>query len=109
MMAQATREKSAFGAAFEDFSREAAEDPSWLRRLREEAIERFEQRGFPTTDEEDWKYTNVAPIARQTFTPALLIGPRASALTARAIAPHLYEEARRSRLEIGRASCRERA
>ncbi len=30
----------------------------------------FESLGFPTTRDEDWKYTNVAPIARQRFTLA---------------------------------------
>jgi Fe-S cluster assembly protein SufD len=44
--------------------------PGWLRRIREEAIQRFEELGFPTTREEDWKFTNVAPIARTRFHPA---------------------------------------
>jgi Fe-S cluster assembly protein SufD len=43
----------------------------WLGRLRKSAIERFIQLGFPTTRLEDWKYTNVAPIGRLTFRPAL--------------------------------------
>jgi Fe-S cluster assembly protein SufD len=43
----------------------------WLGRLRTSAIARFVQLGFPTTRLEDWKYTNVAPIGRLTFRPAL--------------------------------------
>jgi Fe-S cluster assembly protein SufD len=43
--------------------------PAWVLRLRESALERFEQVGLPTTDVEDWKYTNVAPIARGSFVP----------------------------------------
>ena len=43
--------------------------PAWVLRLRESALERFEQIGLPTTDVEDWKYTNVAPIARSAFAP----------------------------------------
>ena len=35
-----------------------------LRALREEAFAHFEQVGFPTPRLEDWKYTNVAPIAK---------------------------------------------
>ncbi|HEV8658026.1 MAG TPA: hypothetical protein VGS96_05305, partial [Thermoanaerobaculia bacterium] len=31
--------------------------------IREEAAERFEALGYPTTRQEEWKYTNVAPIA----------------------------------------------
>ena len=43
-------------------SRAAADTPSWLAGVRDTAISRFAERGFPTTREEDWKYTNVAPL-----------------------------------------------
>src|SRR5262249_26972439 len=36
--------------------------PPWLRALRREAIARFAARGLPTTRDEEWKYTSVAPI-----------------------------------------------
>ena len=36
----------------------------WLRDTREKAIARFNELGFPTTKLEEWKYTNVAPVAR---------------------------------------------
>ncbi len=32
--------------------------------VREQAAQRFEQLGWPTPKQEEWKYTNVAPIAR---------------------------------------------
>lgn len=35
-----------------------------LRSLRKEAFSVFEERGFPTVKSEDWKYTNIAPIAK---------------------------------------------
>lgn len=35
-----------------------------LRALQEAAFARFSERGFPTTHDEDWRFTNVAPIAR---------------------------------------------
>jgi len=44
--------------------------PVWMRRLREAARGRFEELGFPTSRVEEWKYTNVAPIARTAFQPA---------------------------------------
>ena len=44
--------------------------------IREEAAERFEALGFPTTRQEEWKYTNVAPIARIQWSAAR---PRAAA------------------------------
>ncbi len=47
-----------------------AAEPEWLRGLRRKALERFEAVGFPTTKEEMWRHTNVAPIARQRFLPA---------------------------------------
>jgi Fe-S cluster assembly protein SufD len=41
----------------------------WLNRLRESAMARFDELGFPTTHDEEWKYTNVAPLAKIGFTP----------------------------------------
>jgi Fe-S cluster assembly protein SufD len=35
--------------------------------LREAAFRRFSELGFPTTHDEDWRFTNVAPIARKDF------------------------------------------
>src|SRR5260370_33437984 len=43
----------------------------WLDRLRKSALERFVELGSATTRLEHWKYTNVAPIGRITFRPAL--------------------------------------
>jgi len=39
----------------------------WLQKLRDAAFERFSELGFPTTHDEEWRFTNVAPIARATF------------------------------------------
>ena len=43
---------------------------SWLRRLREDAFACFCRTGFPTTKDEDWRFTNVQAIARTSFRPA---------------------------------------
>ena len=43
--------------------------PRWLQDLRERAAVRFSALGFPTVREEDWRFTNVAPIAASTWTP----------------------------------------
>ena len=45
----------------------AREKNDWLRDLRENAFAYFTENGFPTVQNEDWKYTNVAPIAREKF------------------------------------------
>ncbi|MCZ6726454.1 MAG: Fe-S cluster assembly protein SufD [Acidobacteria bacterium] len=41
-----------------------------LQALRQAAIERFAELGFPTTRQEAWRFTNVAPIARTPLTVA---------------------------------------
>jgi Fe-S cluster assembly protein SufD len=47
----------------------ASNQPSFLREIRQQAINRFADLGFPTTRNEEWKYTNVAPITRIPFQP----------------------------------------
>jgi Fe-S cluster assembly protein SufD len=52
---------------------EASRDPrqpSWLLQRREQALERFLARGFPTTSEEAWRKTSVAAVARTAFARA---------------------------------------
>jgi len=54
--------------SFTEFVKEtASETPSWLRELRESAFARFSAVGFPTTQNEDWRFTNVSAFARITF------------------------------------------
>jgi Fe-S cluster assembly protein SufD len=40
---------------------------AWTATLREQAMARFAERGFPTTKDEAWRYTSVAPIVRTRF------------------------------------------
>src|SRR2546427_2380587 len=62
-----TRER--YVAAFKAFARNgAAGAPAWLKEMREAAITRFAELGFPTTKQEEWRFTSVAPIAETTFT-----------------------------------------
>src|SRR5881398_1945637 len=49
--------------------------PAWLRPIRKEAIARFETVGFPTQKHEDWRFTNLAPLLRVPFKPAILGRP----------------------------------
>jgi Fe-S cluster assembly protein SufD len=46
---------------------QAANGPAWLRELRRGAIARFRAQGFPTTRDEEFRSTPVAPIADRTF------------------------------------------
>jgi Fe-S cluster assembly protein SufD len=43
---------------------EAAAQPQWLLPLRQAGIASFAEQGFPTVKDEDWRFTNVAPIAK---------------------------------------------
>jgi len=45
--------------------------PAWLKRTREDASGRFQSLGFPTTDDEEWRFTSVAPIAEARFAVAI--------------------------------------
>lgn len=67
----------------------AAKGPPWLHQVRREAIQRFAQLGFPTTLQEEWRFTNVAPIAKISFHPA---SEDASAWTAEDLEPALLED-----------------
>lgn len=54
-------------AEFERFDRAAAShQPAWLAETRRAAIARFSELGFPTTRQEAWRFTSVAPIAEAT-------------------------------------------
>jgi Fe-S cluster assembly protein SufD len=98
MVAEATREKSIYAEAFDAFKDKLAGEgeASWLVRLRESAMERFEQLGFPTTFDEEWKYTNLAAIAKAEFTPGF--EAKDSTLDESRLAPFAYAEAKSSRL-----------
>ena len=50
-----------------------AADPPWLRETRRKALATFRDLGFPHIKQEMWKYTNVTPIVRTRFAPAVLI------------------------------------
>ena len=65
---QAANDKQRY---LEDFRRFRAErDPEWMRPIRRAAIARFEEIGFPSSREEEWRYTNVARVVGTSFRPA---------------------------------------
>jgi len=73
----------------------ASHSPTWLRDLRARAIARFGELGFPTTKQEEWRFTNVAPIAA---TPFALAKPSAVGLQPSALAPFLIGDDAQPRL-----------
>jgi Fe-S cluster assembly protein SufD len=46
------------------------DQPKWLRPLRKAGLACFAELGFPKLSDEDWRFTNVAPIAKLPFTLA---------------------------------------
>jgi Fe-S cluster assembly protein SufD len=54
----------------EQFSRmEFGEQPKWLAPTRKAGLARFAELGFPTLKNEDWRFTNVAPLAKLALQP----------------------------------------
>ncbi len=97
MALQLVKETDPYGDAFRELLRKASDrQPLWLRQTRERAFERFEHVGFPTVQNEEWKYTNVAPIARSEFIPVLDSGEGMG--NEPSLAALAYEETRHSRL-----------
>ena len=76
--------------SFETYSRDGgAAAPDWARALRLSAITRFETLGFPTTRNEDWHFTSIAPIAEAAFTPLTAASGRVNAAE---LAPFTFGE-----------------
>src|SRR5215471_1266265 len=71
-MSTVTTEQNAYAAQFETtYERLPGRHLPWVEQLRQRGIADFRSLGFPTTKLENWKYTNVAPIRRIAFQPAI--------------------------------------
>ena len=64
--------------------------PRWLQDLRDRAASRFAALGFPTVRDEEWRFTNIAPIAAAEFRPT---GADAVDATDEDLAGYLYSDA----------------
>jgi Fe-S cluster assembly protein SufD len=65
MVTELVKSENSYQAAF----RSVRPTVAWLDLVRNSAMDRFEQLGFPSVKEEDWKYTNLATLAKEEFTP----------------------------------------
>jgi Fe-S cluster assembly protein SufD len=55
---------------FDHLERQAAgRHPAWVFPLRKAGLARFAELGLPTTRHEDWRFTNLAPLAQLPFRP----------------------------------------
>ncbi len=50
-----------------EFSNASADDPIWLKELRDQAMARFVELGFPGKRNEEWRFTNLAPLTKVAF------------------------------------------
>lgn len=56
----------AYRMGFEETAK-VSNEPAWMRELRRSAMGAFERLDFPTMKDEDWHFTNIAPVAEKVF------------------------------------------
>lgn len=86
MITELVKSESNYQAAFRAV-RHASPTAAWAELVRGSAMDRFEQLGFPTVKSEEWKYTNLAPLIKDKFIPAV-----ASDITTEAVGRYSYPE-----------------
>ncbi len=70
-MSNKTEIKNWYLSRFKDFENSLnGESAKPIHKLRKEAIENFSLLNFPTTHDEDWKYTSIAPLLSHNFKPS---------------------------------------
>ncbi|TMA09640.1 MAG: Fe-S cluster assembly protein SufD [Deltaproteobacteria bacterium] len=95
-MTELEEARERYCADFERFKQKAARNGGgWTYPLRKTAISRFAEVGFPTTRDEEWKYTSVAPIVKVRFRRA---DPRPNGVVPRALAQTGAGELAKNRL-----------
>jgi Fe-S cluster assembly protein SufD len=80
MVSQLIKSESKYESAFRSLNHASkGQQPGWFERLRQRAMDSFIQLGFPTVEQEEWKYTNLAPLTKLDPDPIVLsstkIGP----------------------------------
>ncbi len=70
MVTELVKSENNYQAAFRNL-RESSPTVAWLELVRGSAMDRFEQLGFPSVKDEEWKYTSLTSLAKEDFTPAV--------------------------------------
>jgi len=73
MITELVKSENSYQTAFHTV-RELSPTVAWLELVRSSAMDRFEQLGFPPVTDEEWKYTNLTSLAKESFAPALSSG-----------------------------------
>jgi len=94
-MAEMPVPKNEYIETFAQFERSVNGRGAWLNALRKNAFARFDELGFPTMRDEEWRFTNVAPIADIPFRAA---DPNPGPLTISDISRYTVCEARCTQL-----------
>lgn len=66
-MITATQAPEKYLETFEQSKARSDAQPPWLQSLRQKAFERFSDAGFPSTHDEDWRFTNVSAVSGASF------------------------------------------
>ncbi len=77
MVTELVKSENSYQAAFRNV-RELSPTVAWLELVRSSAMDRFEQLGFPSVRDEEWKYTNLAALAKENFVPAIVSDERSA-------------------------------
>src|SRR5215213_8745148 len=94
MVTELVRSENSYQTAFRSV-RESSPTVAWLELVRSSAMDRFEQLGFPSVREEDWKYTNLATLAKEELVPVTT-----GSAEARDIARFVYPETAAAHLVV---------
>ncbi len=92
-MPAVTEELSTYLDIFGSRAEKRRSEPAWLVERRNRGMQQFAEQGFPTTKHEEYRYTNLAPIAKTPFRIA-----DGGAVTLDDLAPFLYNEIKGDRL-----------
>jgi Fe-S cluster assembly protein SufD len=68
MVTELVKSENSYQAAFRSV-RELSPAAPWLELVRGSAMDRFEQLGFPSIRDEEWKYTNLVTLAKESLEP----------------------------------------
>ncbi len=66
-MAEAIAQQDVCSADFDQMQAATPEGLAWLKPLRAEAMEAFRSLGWPTVRDEEWRFTNLKPMAKIPF------------------------------------------
>src|SRR5262245_13451971 len=69
MITELVKSEGNYQSAFREV-RHARPTAAWTELVRGSAMDRFEQLGFPTVKNEEWKYTNLAPFLKEKVKPS---------------------------------------